>query len=80
MLAAPGAGLRDLMTRMGHDSPRAAMIYQHATTVEDRAIADRLSGLVEVHRAESGDAKEVDFPGKDDEGDEGPSGVLIPVS
>ncbi len=23
ILAAPGAGLRDLMTRMGHDSPRA---------------------------------------------------------
>ena len=37
------------MTRMGHDSPRAAMIYQHATTVEDRAIADRLSGLVKAH-------------------------------
>ena len=24
-----GAGLRDLMARMGHDSARAAMIYQH---------------------------------------------------
>ncbi|MGH3928827.1 MAG: tyrosine-type recombinase/integrase, partial [Pseudonocardiaceae bacterium] len=54
-LAAPGASLRDLMTRMGHDSPRAAMIYQHATAVEDRAIADRLSGLVDAHRAEAGD-------------------------
>jgi len=30
-LAAPGASLRDLMTLMGHDSPRAAMIYQHAS-------------------------------------------------
>jgi Phage integrase family len=60
-LAAPGASLRDLMTRMGHDSPRAVMIYQHATTVEDRAIADRLSGLVDAHRAESDDANEVDF-------------------
>ena len=37
------------------------MIYQHATTVEDRAIADRLSGLVDAHRAESDDASEVNF-------------------
>jgi integrase len=71
-LAAPGASLRDLMTRMGHDSPRAAMIYQHATTVEDRAIADRLSGLVKAHRVESGD--------KDDEGDDGSACALVPVS
>jgi integrase len=27
--AASGAGLRDLMARMGHDSERAAMIDQH---------------------------------------------------
>ncbi|MBO2461264.1 site-specific integrase [Actinomadura violacea] len=27
-----GASLRDLMDRMGHDSVRAAMIYQHATS------------------------------------------------
>jgi hypothetical protein len=25
-----GAGLRDLMVRMGHDSERAAMIYQNS--------------------------------------------------
>ena len=31
--------LRDLMTRMGHDSPRAALIYQHASREADRAIA-----------------------------------------
>jgi hypothetical protein len=37
---------------MGHDSPRAVMIYQHATTVEDRAITDRLSGLIDAHRGE----------------------------
>ena len=48
------------MTRMGHDSRRAAMIYQHATTVEDRAIADRLSGLVDAHRTESDDADEAE--------------------
>jgi hypothetical protein len=27
---------------MGHDSARAAMIYQHATAAADRAIADAL--------------------------------------
>jgi integrase len=75
-LAAPGASLRDLMTRMGHDSPRAAMIYQHATTVEDLAIADRLSSLVNEHRDKSEDTN-----GKDDNGDEdGSAGVLVSVS
>jgi integrase len=74
-LAAPGASLRDLMTRMGHDSPRAAMIYQHATTVEDQAIADRLSGLVDAHRDKSEDTD-----GEDDDGDDGSAGVLVSVS
>ena len=41
-LAAPGASLADLKARMGHDSARAAMIYQHATAAADRAIADAL--------------------------------------
>jgi hypothetical protein len=45
VVVAPGASLRDLMTRMGHDNPRAAMNYQHATTIEDR-----LSGLIDAHR------------------------------
>lgn len=35
-----GANLRDLMTRMGHDSPRAALIYLHANPDADRAIAE----------------------------------------
>ncbi|MGH3854915.1 MAG: tyrosine-type recombinase/integrase [Pseudonocardiaceae bacterium] len=65
-LTAPGASLRDLMTRMGHDSPQAAMIYQHATTVTDRAIADRLSGLVDAHRAES-DEETTQTGGADDD-------------
>lgn len=79
-LAAPGASLRDLMTRMGHDSPRAAMIYQHATTVEDRAIADRLSGLVDAHRAEAEDATtRKDDTDDDDDGDDGASGALVSV-
>jgi glycosyltransferase A (GT-A) superfamily protein (DUF2064 family) len=35
------------MARMGHASPRAALIYQHATEDRDRAIAAALSSLVE---------------------------------
>ncbi|WP_422131934.1 L-tyrosine/L-tryptophan isonitrile synthase family protein [Streptomyces misionensis] len=37
-----GAGTRELMTRMGHSSSRAALIYQHMTSDRDRAVADRL--------------------------------------
>jgi integrase len=42
LAAATGTSLRDLMARMGHDSPDAAMIYQHATSAADRAIAKAL--------------------------------------
>jgi integrase len=76
-LAAPGASLRDLMTRMGHDSPRAAMIYQHATTVEDRAIADRLSGLVDAHHAQSNAT--TTQPGDTNDDDDGSTGMLVTV-
>jgi hypothetical protein len=34
-----GANLREMMARMGHDSARAALIYQHSTTERQRAIA-----------------------------------------
>jgi len=38
----PGATLRDLMARMGHDSMRAALIYQHASQHADLHIAEAL--------------------------------------
>lgn len=41
---------KDLMSRMGHDDMRAALIYQRATSAADRRIADGLSGLVDDHR------------------------------
>jgi integrase len=50
MLAAPGASLGDLKARMGHDSARAAMIYQHATAAADRAIATALDRQIEAAR------------------------------
>lgn len=40
-----GASTKELMARMGHASPRAALIYQHATPDRDRAIAAQLSRL-----------------------------------
>jgi integrase len=48
--AKAGTSTKDLMTRMGHDDMRAALIYQHASSEADQAIADRLSGLVDQHR------------------------------
>jgi hypothetical protein len=42
---------KDLMARMGHDDMRAALIYQRATSDADRLIAERLSELVDDHRA-----------------------------
>lgn len=51
--ARTGASLRDLMARMGHDSPQAAMIYQHASSEADRAVARAVSDQVELERKET---------------------------
>jgi hypothetical protein len=40
------AGLRDLMARMGHDSERAAMIYQHKARGADKAITNAIDAHV----------------------------------
>jgi len=63
--AAGGTGLRDLMARMGHDSERAALIYQHQARGADQAITDAIDRhvLAEQH-------------GDDDDGT---AGVLAPV-
>ena len=59
LAAASGASLRDLMNRMGHDSMRAALIYQHATQKADRKIAQALEHLLGDH-AEGNGAGEQD--------------------
>ncbi|WP_219601766.1 tyrosine-type recombinase/integrase [Nonomuraea indica] len=65
MLAAEsGAGLKDLMARMGHDNVRAAMIYQHAVRGADKAITDAIDR--HINRT-------------DDEDGEDSAGVLAPV-
>ena len=65
--AESGAKLRDLMARMGHDSERAALIYQHESLGADHAIAEAIDRQL---RSEHGD----------DEDDEGSSGALVPAS
>jgi integrase len=47
LAAATGASTKELMARMGHASPRAALIYQHAVRERDVAIAGALSDAIE---------------------------------
>jgi hypothetical protein len=42
----PGITTKEVMSRMGHASPRAALIYQHATAERDRAVADYLGAVI----------------------------------
>ncbi|MGW4462182.1 tyrosine-type recombinase/integrase [Micromonospora sp. NPDC004704] len=72
---APGASLRDLMARMGHDSPRAALIYQHASSQADQAIADAVNA--EVKKAARKAAKRPKKRRGDP--DDGAAGVLAKV-
>jgi hypothetical protein len=60
--AASGAGLRDLMARMGHDSERAAIIYQHQARGADTAITHAIDAHVYAHRARN-DADDLTPPG-----------------
>jgi hypothetical protein len=48
--AASGAGIKDLMARMGHDSERAAMIYLHEMRGADRAITRAIDAHVDAER------------------------------
>ncbi|MEV0349488.1 tyrosine-type recombinase/integrase [Nonomuraea sp. NPDC050680] len=58
-----GAGLKDLMARMGHDNVRAAMIYQHAVRGADEMIMNAIDKRLEA---------------RDDDGDEGPAACWSP--
>lgn len=46
LAASTGATLAELMSRLGHSTPGAALRYQHAAKDRDRVIADALSKLV----------------------------------
>ena len=45
LAAATGATIADLMARLGHTTPGAAMIYQHTAADRDQLIAEALSGF-----------------------------------
>ena len=48
LLAQNGATLADLMSRLGHSTPQAAMRYQHSAEQRDRMLAERLSESANV--------------------------------
>jgi hypothetical protein len=55
------------MARMGHDSERAAMIYQHQARGADKTITDAIDAHVDDEKR------------RDDGGDDGTAGVLVPA-
>lgn len=61
-----GARLRDLMARMGHDSERAAMIYQHVARGADKAITDAIDTHVQAEKRSNDD-------------EDGAAGLLVPA-
>ena len=65
--AQSGAALRDLMARMGHDSDRAAMIYQHEARGADMTITEAIDTHVQAEQTKRGDDED------------GPTGVLVPA-
>jgi integrase len=75
LAALTGASTRDLMTRMGHDSPRAALMYQHATAQADWNIAESLSAAVDA----LGKVEKIDIRGELDS-DDGSSAASDPMS
>jgi hypothetical protein len=54
LAARAGATTRELMSRMGHASMRAALIYQHASRDRDHAIANGISRSVTKMRKPTG--------------------------
>jgi integrase len=64
--ASGGTAIKDLMARMGHDSERAALIYQHEARGADKVITDNIDAHVEAEQGRRDD-------------DDGSAGVLVPV-
>ena len=54
------------MARMGHDSERAALIYQHEARGADQRITDAIDSHVQAERDQGDD-------------DDGPAGALVPA-
>jgi hypothetical protein len=45
------------MDRMGHSTTRAALIYQHRTSLRNKMIADEISRRAEAERPQIGHAR-----------------------
>lgn len=52
LASSAGARTRELMTRMGHSTTRAALIYQHMTSDRDQHIAGKLGEMIRKARGE----------------------------
>jgi len=75
-----GASLRDLMARMGHDNPRAALIYQHASAEADQAIAKGVDAVVERERNGTAKLRRKKAKKRAADPDDGTAGNLAKVS
>jgi integrase len=53
LIANAGANPRELMARMGHDNPRAALIYLHSSAERQRDLADALGDAARAELAKS---------------------------
>lgn len=69
------------MTRMGHDSMRAALIYRHRTQGADRRIADAMENLIGEHEkapdTDSSDSPDGAEGGAGEDPDDGAAGALV---
>jgi integrase len=65
--AQSGTALRDLMARMGHDSERAAMIYQNEARGADQLITNAIDAHVQGEQ------------GKDVGDEDGSAAILVPA-
>jgi integrase len=75
LAAGTGASVKELMARMGHASPRAALIYQHATSKRDQLIAAAMNAQILAARkaqsSEPSDSKEAGANGTQKAREEG---------
>lgn len=70
LTARAGASTRELTARLGHDSMRAALIYQHATSERDKEIADAVSRRIAAEREGAiGHVAGTEAESQDDAGD-----------
>jgi integrase len=63
LIANAGANPRELMARMGHDNPRAALIYLHSSADRQRALADAVGNTARTQLSKPKRRKKVNRSG-----------------